>query len=69
MRSEPRPPLPIGKSPIELPEGRMEVDEHGHVVGRAIRQCHDHIHVFADLDRCQCGAEEWPSPVAPQEEQ
>lgn len=62
MRRDPRPPLPLAKSPILLPEGRFEVDEHGHVVGQAIRQCKDHVHVFADFGECQCGKETWPAP-------
>lgn len=57
------PPLPLDSSPILLPEGRLEVDDHGHVVGTAIRQCKDHVHVFADYGYCQCGSEFWESPV------
>lgn len=55
-----RPPLPIGKSPIRLLGGRMEIDEQGRVVGTAMRQCKDPVHVFAEIPgRCQCGMEYW----------
>ena len=58
-----RPPLPLDRSPVELPDDRLEVDDHGHVVGRAIRQCKNHVHVFADCGYCQCGSEFWESPA------
>jgi hypothetical protein len=54
------PPLPIGKSPIVLPGGVMAIDEQGRIVGRAMRQCADPIHVFAEIPgRCQCGDQWW----------
>ena len=58
-----RPPLPLSRSPIELPDGRLEIDRHGNVVGTAIRQCKDHVHVFSDYGYCQCGSEHWESPA------
>ena len=63
-----RPPLPIGKSPIALTDGRIEIDDHGHVIGRAVRQCYDNVHVFADIGDCQCGKETWTSPSFPDKE-
>lgn len=53
-----RPPLPIGKSPIYVGG-----DSETLTPGQAIRQCAEHVHVFADFGYCQCGAEFWESPV------
>lgn len=58
-----RPPLPLNASPILLPDGRMEIDKHGRVIGTAIRQCKDNVHVFATYGHCQCGTEHWESPI------
>jgi hypothetical protein len=55
-----RPPLPLGKSPVRLDDGVIEVNEHGQIVGMAVRQCHDNVHVFAERPgSCQCGREYW----------
>lgn len=62
-RTTPRPPLPVSRSPILLPDGRIEIDAHGHVVGQAVRHCTEEVHVFADYGECQCGAQVWESPV------
>lgn len=59
----PRPPLPLDASPILLPDGVIEVDRHGHVLGKAVRHCSDIVHVFADFGYCQCGERLWESPV------
>lgn len=58
-----RPPLPVNASPILLPDGVIEVDKHGHVIGQAVRHCTDLVHVFGDYGECQCGARVWESPV------
>ena len=55
-----RPPLPLSKSPIRLPDGVIEVDERGNVIGTAVRQCYGTVHVFAERPgACQCGTEFW----------
>lgn len=58
------PPLPLSSSPIALPDGRIEIDAQGHVIGTAIRQCKANVHVFESVGgHCQCGSEFWESPV------
>ena len=59
---KPRPPLPLGKSPIVM--GEVTVDEDGDVTfteqGHALRQCKGDVHVFAERPgACQCGTEYW----------
>lgn len=55
-----RPPLPLHKSPLILRDGVVETNERGEILGEAIRQCKDNIHVFAERPgACQCGKEYW----------
>lgn len=65
---EPRPPLPIGKSPVRLNSGHFETDDEGNPVfdtGPYVRQCDDPVHVFAEIPGdCQCGSERWEGPTS-----
>ena len=54
----PRPPLPIGKSPVWIGG-----DDENRVPGQSIRQCFENVHVFEGFGECQCGSEFWQSPV------
>lgn len=62
MSDMPRPPVPLSKAVIVLPEdGSMTINEDGTIENAtALRHCKDPLHIFEDLPgHCQCGKQYW----------